>query len=131
MQKMVIFIKANTYNTSNLSKLGPRVVAHIMLSHPNGCGVPHLGLGVMSHKCLFAGPWGLIVECVPRGLQDSTVPGAAGAPGAGGEQWEQQQQSPAHNQHHNNDSHRERGSSHGAHREHRDTHTNKAARHHT
>jgi hypothetical protein len=61
MQKMVIFIKANTYNTSNLSKLGPRVVAHIILSHPNGCGVPHLGLGVMSHKCLFAGPWGLIV----------------------------------------------------------------------
>jgi hypothetical protein len=62
MQKMVIFIKANTYNTSNLSKLGPRVVAHIILSHPNGCGVPHLGLGVMSHKCLFAGPWGLIVS---------------------------------------------------------------------
>ena len=62
MQKMVIFIKANTYDTSNLSKLGPRVVAHIILSHPNGCGVPHLGLGVMSHKCLFAGPWGLIVS---------------------------------------------------------------------
>jgi hypothetical protein len=61
MQKMVIFIKANTYNTANLSKLGPRVVAHIILSHPNGCGVPCLGLGVMSHKCLFAGPWGLIV----------------------------------------------------------------------
>jgi hypothetical protein len=62
MQKMVIFIKANTYNTANLSKLGPRVVAHIILSHPNGCGVPCLGLGVISHKCLFAGPWGLIVR---------------------------------------------------------------------
>jgi hypothetical protein len=77
MQKMVIFIKANTYNTSNLSKLGPRVVAHIILSHPNGCGVPHLGLGVMSHKCLFAGPWGLIV------IMTATCQGALNESAAG------------------------------------------------
>ena len=64
MKKNFIFIKANTHITSNLSKLGPRVVAHIILSHPNGCGVPCLGLGVMSHECLFAGPWGLVVETV-------------------------------------------------------------------
>jgi hypothetical protein len=58
MQKMVIVIKANTYNSSNLSKLGPRVVAHIILSHPSCCGVPYLGLGVMSTINTVVGGWG-------------------------------------------------------------------------
>ena len=61
MQKCLVFGWVNHILTAQLSVLGSRASTHITVSPPNHCGVLHLDLGAMSHRCHHTVSCGLIV----------------------------------------------------------------------
>jgi hypothetical protein len=63
MQKCLVFGWVNHILTAQLSVLGSRASTHITVSPPNHCGVLHLDLGAMSHRCHHTASCGLIVSC--------------------------------------------------------------------